>query len=97
MQSEGEPVVLVDDPQGRGRNLVTVAAQRPHLELIRRKQVRAVVSEKRGVVDELAVAGEFQPEQCRRDERQAVFAENEGVARRLRRGGDPAAEAQQEK
>ena len=79
VQSEREAVVLVDDTQGLGRDLVAVAAQRPHLEPVRGKQVRTVVGEDRGIVDEFAVAGEFQPEERRRDERQAVLAEDERI------------------
>ena len=79
MQSEREAVVLVDDTQGLGRDLVAVAAQRPHLEPVRGKQVRTVVGEDRGIVDEFAVADEFQPEERRRDERQAVLAEDERI------------------
>lgn len=95
MQPERESVVLVDDAQGRGSDLVAVPAQLPHPELRRGEQAAPVVSEIGGVVDEFAVVGEFEAEQRRSDERQAVFAKNERVARRLCDGGKPAAQEEQ--
>ena len=95
MQSERESVVLVDDAQGRGGDLVPVPAQLPHPELRRGEQAAPVVSEIGGVVDEFAVVGEFEAEQRRSDERQAVLAENERVARGLCDGGKPAAQEEQ--
>ncbi|CDD26137.1 unknown [Alistipes sp. CAG:29] len=95
MQPERESVVLVDDAQGRGGDLVAVPAQLPHPELRRGEQAAPVVSEIGGVVDEFAVVCEFESEQRRGDERQAVLAENERVARRLCDGGKPAAQEEQ--
>ena len=83
MQPERESVVFVDDAQGRGGDLVAVPAQLPHPELRRGEQAAPVVSEIGRVVDEFAVVCEFESEQRRGNERQAVLAENERVARRL--------------
>ena len=97
MQPERESVVFVDDAQGRGGDLVAVPAQLPHPELRRGEQAAPVVSEIGRVVDEFAVVCEFESEQRRGNERQAVLAENERVARRLCDGGKPAAQEEQKK
>ena len=95
MQPERESVVFVDDAQGRGGDLVAVPAQLPHPELRRGEQAAPVVSEIGRVVDEFAVVCEFESEQRRGNERRAVLAENERVARRLCDGGKPAAQEEQ--
>ena len=79
MQPERESVVFVDDAQGRGGDLVAVPAQLPHPELRRGEQAAPVVSEIGRVVDEFAVVCEFESEQRRGNERQAVLAEDERI------------------